>query len=93
MRRSRAASVTLPAGMDLPSPDQVTRLLDGAARGDAAAARQLLPLVYDQLRVLARQRMADERAGHTLQATALVHEAYLRLVGPSPEAAQRWSGR
>ena len=75
-------------------PDaQLTLLLDAAAAGDRRAAQELLPLVYDQLHALARQRMADERAGHTLQATALVHEAYLRLVGPSAPAAQPWSGR
>ena len=75
------------------SSDQITRLLERAAGGKAGAAEELLPLVYDQLRALARQRMADERAAHTLQATALVHEAYLRLVGPSPAAAPPWSGR
>jgi RNA polymerase sigma factor (TIGR02999 family) len=60
---------------------EVTRVLAAIECGDACAADQLLPLVYDQLRVIARQRMAQERAEHTLQATALVHEAYLRLVG------------
>jgi RNA polymerase sigma factor (TIGR02999 family) len=73
-------------------PDHVTRLLDAAAGGQAGASEKLLPLVYDQLRSLARQRMADERAGHTLQATALVHEAYLRLLGPLPDSSP-WSGR
>jgi len=61
--------------------EQFTRLLGEAQQGDAQAAGKLFPLVYEQLRELARQRMAGERAGHTLQATALVHEAYLRLVG------------
>jgi RNA polymerase sigma factor (TIGR02999 family) len=61
-------------------PD-VTRLLDAAATGDRRAAAELLPLVYDELRQLAAVRMAAERPGHTLDATALVHEAYLRLVG------------
>src|SRR5262245_58251313 len=61
-------------------PD-VTRLLDSAAAGDRKAAAELLPLVYDELRNLAAARMASERLGHTLQPTALVHEAYLRLVG------------
>jgi RNA polymerase sigma factor (TIGR02999 family) len=61
---------------------EITRLLDGAAAGDRQAAADLLPLVYDELRKLAAARMAAERPGHTLDATALVHEAYLRLVGP-----------
>jgi RNA polymerase sigma factor (TIGR02999 family) len=59
----------------------VTRLLDAAAAGDRRAAADLLPLVYDELRTLAAARMAAENPGHTLDATALVHEAYLRLVG------------
>src|SRR5262245_42466293 len=59
----------------------VTRLLDAAAAGDPSAAADLLPLVYDELRRLAASRLAGEKPGHTLQATALVHEAYLRLVG------------
>jgi hypothetical protein len=58
----------------------VTRLLDAAAAGDRRAAADLLPVVYDELRKLAAARMAAEVAGHTLDATALVHEAYLRLV-------------
>jgi RNA polymerase sigma factor (TIGR02999 family) len=70
-------------------PD-VTQLLDAAAAGDRKAAAALLPLVYDELRALAAARMAEERVGHTLDATALVHEAYLRLVGP---AGSRWDGR
>src|SRR5439155_2355591 len=57
------------------------RLIDAAATGDANAAADLLPLVYDELRTLAAARMAAEAPGHTLQPTALVHEAYLRLVG------------
>ena len=69
----------------------VTRLLDAAAAGDPKAAAELLPLVYDELRKLAAARMAAERADHTLQPTALVHEAYLRLVGGSPH--QEWNGR
>src|SRR5438045_1102968 len=59
----------------------VSRLLSGARQGDPGAAAELFPLVYKELRNLARQRMANERAGHTLQATALVHEAYLKLLG------------
>src|SRR6476620_5589749 len=60
---------------------EVTRLLDAAAAGDHRAAADLLPVVYDELRKLAAVRMAAESPGHTLDATALVHEAYLRLVG------------
>src|SRR6516162_8634650 len=59
----------------------VTRLLDAAAAGDRQAASDLLPIVYDELRQLAAARMAAEAPGHTLNPTALVHEAYLRLVG------------
>ena len=69
----------------------VTRLLDAAAAGDRRAAADLLPLVYDELRKLAAFRMAGEAAGQTLAPTALVHEAYLRLVGRADEA--RWDGR
>ncbi|MCH8852687.1 MAG: hypothetical protein IID41_08555 [Planctomycetes bacterium] len=60
---------------------EVTRILEAIERGDTRAASELLPLVYDQLRREAQRRMAGERSDHTLQATALVHEAYLRLVG------------
>src|SRR5262245_55092328 len=60
----------------------VTQLLNAVQQGDAQAAAQLLPLVYDELRSLARQMLAVETSGQTLQPTALVHEAYLRLVGP-----------
>jgi RNA polymerase sigma factor (TIGR02999 family) len=70
---------------------EVTRLLDEAQRGDRRAAAELLPLVYDELRKLATARMAAEPVGHSLQATALVHEAYLRLVGPAD--ASRWDSR
>ncbi|QDU21948.1 ECF-type sigma factor [Urbifossiella limnaea] len=69
----------------------VTRLLDAAAAGDRRAAGDLLPLVYDELRKLAAARMAAESPDHTLQPTALVHEAYLRLVGPAD--ALRWDNR
>jgi RNA polymerase sigma factor (TIGR02999 family) len=69
----------------------VTRLLDAAAAGDRPAAAELLPLVYDELRKLAAARMAQEAPGHTLDATALVHEAYLRLVGRADD--HRWDGR
>jgi RNA polymerase sigma factor (TIGR02999 family) len=60
---------------------EITQLLEAAQAGDRQAAAQLLPLVYDELRMLASARMAAEAPGHTLDATALVHEAYLRLVG------------
>src|SRR5262245_33212075 len=69
----------------------VTRLLDAAAAGDRKAAAELLPLVYDELRELAAARLAAESPGQTLQPTALVHEAYLRLVGPADKG--RWDGR
>jgi RNA polymerase sigma factor (TIGR02999 family) len=61
---------------------EVTRILSAIDQGDPHAAEQLLPLVYDELRQLAAGHMANEAPGHTLEATALVHEAYLRLVGP-----------
>lgn len=70
---------------------KVTRLLDSAAGGDPDAAAELLPLVYDELRRLAAARLAREKPGQTLQATALVHEAYLRLVGS--EQPVEWEGR
>jgi RNA polymerase sigma factor (TIGR02999 family) len=63
---------------------EVTRILNDIDAGDPRAAAELLPLVYDELRVLAAQRMALEKPGQTLEATALVHEAYLRLVGGGP---------
>ena len=69
----------------------VTSLLDAAAAGDPRAAGELLPLVYDELRKLAASRLAAEKPGQTLQATALVHEAYLRLIGGDP--GQAWNGR
>ncbi len=69
----------------------VTKILSALEAGDRQAAGQLLPLVYDELRRLAAHRMSSERAAHTLQPTALVHEAYLRLVGP--ENATSWDGR
>lgn len=66
------------------SVSDVTRILDAAQRGDPRAAAELLPLVYDELRKLAAARMTNEAEGHTLQATALVHEAWLRLTGDEP---------
>jgi RNA polymerase sigma factor (TIGR02999 family) len=71
--------------------NDVTAILSAIEAGDPTAAGQLLPLVYDELRRLAAQRLAGENPGQTLQATALVHEAYLRLVGA--EDAVRWNGR
>lgn len=70
---------------------EVTRILDQVHPDDPIAAELLLPLVYGELRHLAAQRLAHEKPGQTLQATALVHEAYLRLVGPNPE--KPWDGR
>jgi RNA polymerase sigma factor (TIGR02999 family) len=69
----------------------VTQILSQIEHGDAAAADGLLPFVYDELRKLAAVKLANEKAGQTLQATALVHEAYLRLVGRGP--AQQWDSR
>jgi RNA polymerase sigma factor (TIGR02999 family) len=69
----------------------VTRILSAIEEGDPHAAEQLLPLVYDELRRLAAQRLAHEAPGQTLDATGLVHEAYLRLAGPADE--RRWDGR
>jgi len=69
---------------------EVTRILNSIEQGDAKAANELLPLVYQELRRLATQRMAREAPGHTLQPTALVHEAWLRLAG---EQAQQWDSR
>ena len=71
--------------------NDVTRILSAIEQGDRHAAGQLLPLVYDDLRKLAAQKLAREQPGQTLQATALVHEAYLRLVGDGPPAD--WDGR
>src|SRR6476661_2572314 len=69
----------------------VTQILSQIESGDPSAAEQLLPLVYDELRRLAAHRLAHEKPGHTLQPTALVHEAYLRLVGG--DNAEDWTGR
>jgi RNA polymerase sigma factor (TIGR02999 family) len=69
----------------------VTHILSAIERGDLHAPEQLLPLVYDELRKLAAQRLAQEKPGQTLQATALVHEAYLRLV--SADQVQHWDSR
>jgi RNA polymerase sigma factor (TIGR02999 family) len=79
------------SGVNSQVMSDVTRLLDAAAAGDAYAAEELLPLVYVELRKLAASRLASEKPGQTLQATALVHEAYIRLVGPAPGTA--WNSR
>jgi RNA polymerase sigma factor (TIGR02999 family) len=71
----------------------VTQILSSIEQGDPKAARQLLPLVYDELRKLAAQKMAQEAPGQTLQATALVHEAYLRLVGVEQNSSPHWNSR
>src|SRR4051794_16424406 len=68
--------------------DAITQVLEAIEQGDPHAAERLLPLVYDELRKLAAQKLAQEKPGHTLEATALVHEAYLRLVVP-PRGAGR----
>src|SRR5262249_12840705 len=73
----------------------VTRILSAIEAGDAHAAEQLLPLVYDELRKLAAHKLAHEKPGQTLEATALVHEAYLRLIGdqPAAQAREHWNSR
>jgi RNA polymerase sigma factor (TIGR02999 family) len=71
--------------------DQISQVISALENGDPHAAHQLLTLVYDELRKLAAQKLAQERPGQTLQATALVHEAYLRLVGPG--ADPHWDSR
>jgi RNA polymerase sigma factor (TIGR02999 family) len=71
--------------------NDVTRILSAIEQGEAQAAEQLLPLIYHELRKLAAQRLAQEKPGRTLQATALVHEAYLRLVDGG--GGRHWAGR
>jgi RNA polymerase sigma factor (TIGR02999 family) len=80
----------MPANL-VQSMSDVTQILSAIEKGDAHAAGQLLPLVYEELRKLAAQKMAQEVSGQTLQATALVHEAYLRLV--DVKQAQHWNSR
>src|SRR5215212_11251406 len=70
---------------------ELTRVLSALEQGEPRAAEQLLPLVYDELRRLAAQKVAEEKPGQTLQATALVHDAYLRLV--DGDKAQHWNSR
>jgi RNA polymerase sigma factor (TIGR02999 family) len=74
----------------MPGVSEVTRILEDAQRGDLSAGDELLPLVYEELRKLAAQKLANEMPGQTLQPTALVHEAWLRLVG---NENQQWNGR
>jgi RNA polymerase sigma factor (TIGR02999 family) len=76
---------------ELPMHDNLTHILSEIESGDPSAAEKLLPLVYDELRKLAAARMASERPDHTLQATALVHEAYVRLV--DGERVRHWNSR
>src|SRR5437016_14074903 len=71
----------LPPTSKVPPMSEVTRILSAIEQGDSRQAEQLLPLVYDELRQLAAQKLAQEKPGQTLDATALVHEAYVRLVG------------
>jgi RNA polymerase sigma factor (TIGR02999 family) len=80
-----------PSSLSVPPMSEVTRILSAIDQGDPQAAEQLLPLVYDELRRLAAQNLGQERPGQTLEATALVHEAYLRLV--DTEQARHWNGR
>src|SRR3954452_12803634 len=87
-RPRRSASV---ARRRLSIMNEVTRILSAIDQGDPEAAEQLLPLVYDELRRLAAQKLGQEKPGQTLEATALVHEAYLRLV--DTERARHWNGR
>src|SRR3954468_20115206 len=74
-----------------PPMNEVTRILSAIERGEPLASEQLLPLVYDELRRLAAHKLAQEKPGQTLQATALVHEAYLRLVDEG--SVRRWDSR
>jgi RNA polymerase sigma factor (TIGR02999 family) len=75
----------------IPPMNELTRILSAIGQGDPSAAEQLLPLVYDELRKLAARKLAREKPGQTLEATALVHEAYLRLV--DADQAQHWTSR
>jgi RNA polymerase sigma factor (TIGR02999 family) len=79
------------SSISVPPMNEVTRVLSAIEQGDPHAADQLLPLVYDELRRLAAQKLAQEKPGQTLEATALVHEAYVRLVGTGEP--QNWDGR
>src|SRR5262245_25968036 len=91
MMLGRGGSVRSTGFPSYPAMSQVTRILSAIEQGDAHAADELLPLVYDELRRFAAQKLAQEKPGQTLEATALVHEAYLRLV--DTEKVQNWSSR
>src|SRR5262249_58976450 len=80
-----------PSDLGVPPMSEVTRILSAIDQGDPQAAEQLLPLVYEELRRLAAQKLAHEKPGQTLDATALVHEAYLRLV--DSDQARHWNSR
>ena len=73
--------------------EDVSQILSSVDAGDPVAAERLLPILYDELRRLAAQKLAHERPGQTLQPTALVHEAYMRLVGDGEKAEQNWNGK
>src|SRR4029077_20272032 len=88
---ARGRSFAAVSPQRLSAMNDVTRILSAIEHGDPLAAEQLLPLVYDELRKLAAAKLAHEKPGQTLQATALVHEAYLRLVGG--KKTQRWDSR
>ena len=87
---ARAAASSVPARYTLVMSD-ITNILSAIEAGDAAAADELLPLVYDELRKLARDRLRQEHPGQSLDATALVHEAYMRLVGGAND--ENWDGK
>src|SRR3954463_7364014 len=82
-----------PSALLGPPMSEVTRILSAIEQGDPQAAEQLLPLVYDELRKLAAQKLAQEKPGQTLDATGLVHDAYLRLVVPARGESQPSEGR
>jgi RNA polymerase sigma factor (TIGR02999 family) len=90
-RFGHAHPVSIAAPVVVAPMNEVTRILSAVEQGDPQAAEQLLPLVYDELRKLAAVRLAQERPGQTLQATALVHDAYLKLV--DSDKAQHWNSR
>jgi RNA polymerase sigma factor (TIGR02999 family) len=87
-RRRKMIAATVGSGYSQPSMSDLTELLNAVEDGDAHAAAQLLPLIYAELRTLAAQKLAQEAPGQTLQATALVHEAYIRLLGGDGCAAE-----
>ncbi len=94
MRRRSDDGITVGFGIQLSKAtimSDVTRILSAIEQGDQKASEKLLPLVYEELRKLAAQKMAQENPGQTLQATALVHEAYIRLV--DVEKVQKWDSR